>query len=129
MEMVRVSKDRWNFELERSGRPITPIGGNMLDDQHPGQGTLFRNFDAKECNRRFGIMAELGLNCLRQAIGVNQVFDPKTGLKSEGMKNWDTFMGLAEKHGIYLMPVGGYLGGNDWFDMPILADSGKALGQ
>ncbi len=127
MEKVRVAKDRWNFELEGSGRFITPIGGNMLNDQHPGQGTLFQNFDAGECERRFGIMAELGLNCLRQAIGVNQVFDPKTGLKSRGMKNWDIFIGLAEKYGVYLMPVGGYLGGNDWFDMPILADSGKAL--
>ncbi|MFA6291499.1 MAG: hypothetical protein WC637_06935 [Victivallales bacterium] len=111
MEKVRVSKDRWNFELEGSGRFITPIGGNMLNDQHPGQGTLFQKFDAGECKRRLGIMAELGLNCLRQAIGVNQVFDSKTGLKSQGMKNWDTFIGLAEKYGIHLMPVGGYLGG------------------
>jgi hypothetical protein len=126
MKKVRVSSDRWNFETS-DGVFITPLGGNMLNDQHPGQGTLFQNFNADDCDRRFGIMAELGLNCVRQAIGVNEVFHPETGLKAEGMKNWDTFIGLAEKHGIYLMPVGGYIGGNDWFDVERLADSGRQL--
>ncbi len=126
MKPVRVSADRWNFETS-DGALITPLGGNMLNDQHPGQGTLFQHFDAADCDRRFGIMAELGLNCVRQAIGVNEVFDPATGLKAAGMKHWDTFIGLAEKHGIYLMPVGGYIGGNDWFDVERLADNGKSL--
>ena len=75
MKLVRVAADRWNFELAGTSECITPIGGNMLDDQHPGQGTLFQHFDAADCDRRFGLMAELGLNCLRQAIGVNEVFD------------------------------------------------------
>ena len=127
MEKVRVAKDRWNFELEGSGKFISPIGGNILNDEHPGQGTLFDHFDAADCDRRLGIMSDLGLNCLRQAIGVNHVFDPQTGLKAAGMKNWDIFISLAEKHGIYLMPVGGYLGGNDWFDVERLADSGRQL--
>lgn len=126
MKSIRVAADRWNFETSE-GVFITPIGGNILNDQHPGQGTLFQHFDAADCDRRFGIMAELGLNCVRQAIGVNEVFDTVTGLKAAGLKHWDQFIQLAEKHGIYLMPVGGYLGGNDWFDIPILADSGKAL--
>ena len=125
LKPVRVASDRWNFEA--GGAFISPLGGNILNDQHPGQGTLFQEFDAQDCDRRFGVMAGLGLNCLRQAIGVNEVFDPKTGLKATGLKNWDTFIGLAEKHGIYLMPVGGYLGGNDWFDAEKLADSGQAL--
>ncbi len=99
----------------------------MLNDQHPAQGTLFGHFDARDCDRRFGLMAELGLNCVRQAVGVNEVFDPTTGLKAEGLRNWDTFIGLAEKHGIYLMPVGGYVGGNDWFDVERLADHDRAL--
>jgi len=126
MKTVRVASDRWNFETS-AGAPITPLGGNILDDRHPGQGTLFQRFDAADCDRRLGLMAELGLNCLRQAIGVNQVFDPATGLKAEGMRNWDTFIGLAEKHGIYLMPVGGYIGGNDWFDAERMADNGRSL--
>lgn len=127
MKRVRVAADRWNFELEGGGGYVTPLGGNILNDQHPGQGTLFRKFDAADCDRRFGIVAELGLNCIRQPIGVSEVFDTKTGLKAAGLKNWDTFIGLAEKHGVYLMPVGGYLGGNDWFDVELLADSGRAL--
>lgn len=127
MKPVRVAADRWNFELAGTGEFITPLGGNMLNDQHPGEGTLFQNFNAADCDRRFGVMAEIGLNCLRQAIGVNEVFDPHTGLKAAGLKNWDTFIGLAEKHGIYLMPVGGYIGGNDWFDVEKLADDGRAL--
>jgi hypothetical protein len=127
MRRVRVAADRWNFELEGSGEFITPLGGNVLDDQHPGDGTLFQAFDAEDCDRRFGLMSELGLNCLRQPIGVNQVFDPAQGLLSDGLKKWDVFIGQAEKHGIYLMPVGGYLGGNDWFDVERLADSGRAL--
>ena len=127
MQHVRVAADRWNFQFAESGEYVSPIGGNMLNDEHPGQGTLFQHFDAADCDHRFGVMAELGLNCLRQAIGVNEVFDVKGGLKAAGMKNWDTFIRLAEKHGIYLMPVGGYLGGNDWFDVEILADSGKSL--
>jgi len=126
MRPVRVSVDRWNFETA-PGEFITPLGGNLLSDQHPIQGTLFDRFDAQECDRRLGLMADLGLNCLRQAIGVNRVFDPATGLKAEGLKNWDTFIGLAEKHGVYLMPVGGYIGGNDWFDIEMLADSGRPL--
>lgn len=125
MEKVRVAKDRWNFELEGSGRFISPIGGNILNDEHPGQGTLFDHFDAADCDRRLGIMADLGLNCLRQAIGVNRVFDPRTGLKADGMKHWDVFISLAEKHGIYLMPVGGYIGGNDWFVVKRLAEPGR----
>ena len=32
MEKVRVAKDRWNFELEGSGKFISPIGGNILND-------------------------------------------------------------------------------------------------
>jgi len=126
MKLVRVSSDHWNFETA-DGRFITPFGGNMLNDEHPGQGTLFQHFDEAECDRRFGVMAALGLNCVRQAIGVNQVFNPTTGLKAAGLKNWDTFIALAEKHGIYLMPVGGYIGGNDWFDVERLADSGRQL--
>lgn len=126
MKRVRVAPDRWNFEYEGGGY-VTPLGGNMLNDQHPGAGTLFADFNAAECDRRFGLMADLGLNCLRQAIGVNQVFHPEKGLLSEGLKNWDTFIGLAQKHGVYLMPVGGYVGGNDWFDAAILADNGKGL--
>ena len=127
MKRVRVAADHWNFELEGSGDFITPLGGNMLNDKHPAQGTLFQHFEAADCDCRFGLMADLGLNCLRQAIGVNEVFDPATGLKAQGLKNWDVFMDLAEKHGVYLMPVGGYLGGNDWFDAERLADSGRAL--
>ena len=99
----------------------------MLNDVHPADGQLFQHFDEKECDRRLGVMASVGLNCLRQAIGVNEVFDPATGLKAQGMKNWDTFITLAEKHGVYLMPVGGYIGSNDWFDAALLADSGKSL--
>ena len=127
MKRVRVAQDGWNFQLEGTGEPITPLGGNILNDQHPAQGTLFDAFDAADCDRRFGQMAELGLNCLRQAIGVNRVFDPEKGLKKQGLKNWDAFIGLAQKHGVYLMPVGGYVGGGDWFDVERLADSGKAL--
>src|SRR5687768_772057 len=126
MKPVRVAADRWNFETA-PGEYVVPLGGNMLDDQHPHQGTLFDRFDAADVDRRFGVMADLGLNCLRQAIGVNRVFDPLSGLKPDGLKNWDTFIGLAEKHGVYLMPVGGYIGGNDWFDVERLADQGKSL--
>jgi len=126
MKRVRVAADRWNFETA-PGEYITPLGGNILDDKHPGQGTLFRNFDAEDCDRRFRIMADLGLNCVRQAIGVNEVFDPQRGLKAAGMKHWDRFISLAEKHGVYLMPVGGYIGSNDWFDVEQLADDGRAL--
>ncbi len=123
---VRVAPDRWNF-ITAAGAYVSPIGGNMLNDQHPVQGTLFRNFNAADCERRLAAMQELGLNCLRQAIGVNEVFDPQAGLKPAGMKNWDTFIRLADKHGVYLMPVGGYVGGNDWFDIARLADNGRAL--
>lgn len=126
MQSVRVAADRWNFETA-PGQYISPIGGNILNDQHPDRGTLFQHFDAADCDRRLGLMASLGLNCLRQAIGVNEVFDPQSGLKAQGLKNWDTFIGLAEKHGIYLMPVGGYVGGGDWFDTFRLADNGKSL--
>ena len=125
MKPVRVAADRWNFEA--GGEYITPLGGNILDARHPSQGTLFDRFDRDDCDRRLGLMADLGLNCLRQAIGVNHAFDPATGLKAEGLKNWDTFISLAEKHQVYLMPVGGYVGGNDWFDVERLADSGRAL--
>jgi hypothetical protein len=128
MRGVRVAADRWNFELAGTGECITPIGGNMVDDRHPfHSGTPFQAFDATELDRRLGVMTGIGLNCLRQAIGVNEVFDPATGLKAAGLRNWDTFIGLCEKHGIYLMPVGGYVGGNDWFDVERLADSGRAL--
>ena len=127
MKHVRVAADRWNFELDGTGQYITPLGGNLLNDEHPGQGTLWSHFDAQDCDRRFGIMAGLGLNCLRQAIGVNQVFDAQGGLKAQGLRNWDTFIALAEKHGVYLMPVGGYIGGGDWFDIARLADSGRCL--
>ena len=126
MKPVRVAADRWNFETA-PGEYIVPLGGNILNHQHPAQGTLFDHFDKDDCDRRFGIMADIGLNCLRQAIGVNAVFDVATGLKHQGLKNWDTFIALAEKHGIYLMPVGGYIGGNDWFDVAKLADSGRSL--
>jgi len=126
MQRVRVAADRWNFELA-SGEIIVPLGGNILNDQHPAQGTLFDHFDAEDVDRRFAIMRDAGLNCVRQAIGVNRVFHPERGLIATGLKNWDTFITLAEKRGIYLMPVGGYIGGNDWFDVAGLADSGKAL--
>ena len=56
MNSVRVASDRWNFKLSGTGELITPLGGNILEDQHPGQGTLFLNFDAAVCDRRFGLM-------------------------------------------------------------------------
>ncbi len=127
MKLVRVAKDRWNFELDGTNTSITPFGGNVLDTTHPCQGTLFGNFNADDCDRRLGLMSELGLNCLRQPIGVNCVYDQKTGFKAQGLRSWETFISLAEKHGIYLMPVGGYIGGNDWFDVERLADSGRQL--
>jgi len=126
MKLVHVAVDGWNF-VDEGGNYVVPLGGNMLNDLHPGQGTLFQNFDAADVERRFKIMADNGLNVVRQAIGVNEVFDPKCGLKAEGIKNWDTFVSLAEKYNVYLMPVGGYLGSNDWFDCGRLADDGKAL--
>jgi hypothetical protein len=129
MKRVHVAPDRWNFMCEGSGEFISPIGGNMLGDIHPVHGTLFDDFDADECDRRLGLMAEAGLNCLRQAIGCNRVFHPDRGLLAEGMRNWDTFISLAEKHGVYLMPVGGYIGGGDWFDIARLADSERALAE
>jgi hypothetical protein len=128
MKPVRVAADRWNFETA-PGEYISPIGGNVLNDQHPVTGTLFDAFDADDVDRRLGAMAGVGLNCLRQPIGVNTVFDPATGLKADGLRNWDTFIGLCEKHGVYLMPVGGYVGGNDWFDVEKLADHGRSLDQ
>jgi hypothetical protein len=68
MKAVRISRDRWNFETA-DGALITPLGGNMLNDQHPGQGTLFQKFDAADCDRRFGIMADLcGANTSLSAI-------------------------------------------------------------
>ncbi|MGI6496041.1 MAG: beta-galactosidase [Kiritimatiellia bacterium] len=127
MRNVRVAADRWNFELEGTGESITPVGGNMLSPGHPVDGTLFDRFDAADCERRFALLEAHGYNCVRQAIGVNRVFDPATGLKAEGLRNWDTFIALAEKHGVYLMPVGGYVGGNDWFDVEKLADNGRSL--
>lgn len=42
MKHVRVAADRWNFELVGSGAYISLSGGNMLNDEHPVQGTLFR---------------------------------------------------------------------------------------
>ena len=127
MKLIRVSRDGWNFEFDGTNETVTPVGGNVLNTVHPCQGTLFDNFDAHDCDRRLGLMADLGLNCLRQPIGVNRVFDPGSGLKPDGLRNWDTFISLAEKRGIYLMPVGGYIGGNDWFDVERLADSGRQL--
>lgn len=127
LKAVHVSSDRWNFQTIPDGAPISPIGGNILNEEHPGVGTLFTHFDEQEIDFRLGRMAEIGLNCLRQALGINQVYHPDTGLKAEGMKNWDRLLELADKHGIYLMPVGGYIGGNDWFEVEMLSDSGKQL--
>jgi len=126
MKLIHVAADRWNFQDE-DGTFYFPIGGNMLNDEHPGAGTLFDHFDADDCERRFAVMQEWGLNNLRQAIGVNHVFDAKTGLKAEGMRNWQTFIGLAEKCGVRLQPVGGYPGSNDWFDNNQVADDGESL--
>ncbi|MCL2701815.1 MAG: beta-galactosidase [Phycisphaerae bacterium] len=127
MQRIRVASDRWNFQHE-DGRYFVPLGGNMINEQHPFySGTIFDRFDAAACDRWLGLMASVGLNCLRQAIGVDRVFDAATGAKAAGLAHWDTFLSLCEKHGIYVMPVGGYLGGNDWFDSPMLADSGKPL--
>jgi len=75
MEPVRVAPERWNFQKVDRGEPISSIGGNRLDDQHPARGTLFQGFDVSDCERRSAAMAEVGLNSLRQAIGVNAVFE------------------------------------------------------
>lgn len=127
MQSVRVAADRWNFEQAETGEPIVPLGGNVLNDEHPSDGTLWRHFDPDDCERRLAAMAGIGLNCLRHPIGVNEVFDANTGLKAEGLKHWDQFITLCEKYGIYLMPVGGYLGSNDWFDAEQLSDPGRPL--
>lgn len=37
MKRVKVAADRWNFEME-DGRLITPLGGNILNDQPPRPG-------------------------------------------------------------------------------------------
>ena len=127
MKLVRVAADRWNFETG-PGEYVSPIGGNVLDDQHPAQGTMWDRFDAADADRRLGLMADIGLNCLRLPLGVNHVYDPATRtLRAQGLRHWDAFIALAERRGDYLMPVGGYIGGNDWFDVARLADSGEQL--
>jgi hypothetical protein len=130
LKPIRVAADRWNFQTPE-GEYVVPVGGNVLTPQHPSEGTLFDRFDAHDVDRRLAVMADSGLNCLRQPIGVNQVFRPdgKGGgeLRADGMRNWDTFIECAQRRGIYLMPVVGYIGSNDWFDPAVLADSGRAL--
>jgi len=126
MKLVHVATDGWNF-VDEAGEFITPLGGNMLDNVHPAKGTLFQNFNKEKIEYRFKVMSDNGLNTVRQAIGINEVFDIKKGLKNEGLKNWDTFLTLAEKYNVYIMAVGGYLGSNDWFDSARLADDGEAL--
>ncbi|MHB0934807.1 MAG: beta-galactosidase [Armatimonadota bacterium] len=126
MKLIHVAPDRWNFEDE-DGVFFTPFGANVLTPQHPVQGTLFDHFDADDVERRFAAMQAFGLNTLRQPIGVNTVFDPRTGLKVEGMRHWHRFMELAEQCDVRLIPVGGYLGSNDWFDAAQLADDGQPL--
>ena len=71
MKRVRVAADRWNFETS-DGAFITPLGGNILNDQHPGRG-----------------------RCLTTSTRPTA--------------------------------IGGYIGGNDWFDVERLADSGRQL--
>ena len=126
MKLLRVAADHWNF-IDEDGLFFTPFGGNVLNDVHPGQGTLFDCFDADDVERRFAVMQEYGLNMLRQPIGVNHLFDIRSGLKADGMRQWQTFIALAERYGVRLMPVGGYLGSNDWFDAEQLADDGTGL--
>jgi len=126
MKLIHVATDGWNFQ-EEGGSFFTPFGGNILNDVHPGQGTLFDHFVADDVERRFAAMQTFGLNTLRQPIGVNHVYDAGTGLKAEGMRNWTCFISLAEQYGVRVMPVGGYLGSNDWFDAELLADDGKPL--
>lgn len=126
MQLIRVATDGWNF-VEEGGGYFTPFGGNILNDIHPAQGTLFDHFDADDVERRFAAMQAFGLNMVRQPIGVNHVFDAQSGLKAEGMRHWRRFIELAEQYGVRLMPVGGYLGSNDWFDAELLADDGKPL--
>lgn len=126
MKLLRVAADQWNF-IDEDGNYFTPFGANVLNDVHPASGTLFENFDSNDVERRFAAMQEYGLNMLRQPMGVNQLYDTKIGLKSPGIKNFHRFLQLAEFYGIRLMPVGGYLGSNDWFDVEQLADDGAAL--
>ena len=109
MNIIRVATDGWNFE-EEGGGFFTPFGGNVLNDIHPAQGTLFEHFDADDVERRFAAMQAFGLNVLRQPLGINQVFDARQGLKAEGMRHWQRFIALAEQYGVRVMPVGGYLG-------------------
>lgn len=126
MHLIHVAPDGWNF-LDEAGQYFTPFGGNILNDEHPGDGVLFSHFDADDVERRFARMQEYGLNCLRQPLGVNQVYRAGEGLLAEGMRNWHTFISLAERYGVRLMPVGGYPGSNDWFDRQQLADDGASL--
>ncbi len=126
MNIIRVATDGWNFQ-EEGGGFFTPFGGNVLNDVHPAQGTLFDHFDAEDVERRFAAMQAFGLNVLRQPLGINHVFDAQHGLKAEGMRHWQRFIALAAQYGVRVMPVGGYLGSNDWFDAELLADDGKPL--
>jgi hypothetical protein len=126
MRLIHVAPDRWNFQ-EDGGAFFTPFGGNILNDVHPVHGTLFDHFDAEDCTRRFAAMQACGLNVLRQPIGVNHVYAPGQGLLAEGMRQWEAFLTLAAAHGVRVMPVGGYLGSNDWFDGAQLADDGQPL--
>lgn len=126
MQLIHVAPDRWNF-IEDGGGYFLPLGGNVLNDQHPAQGTLFDHFDADDVERRLAAMQAIGLNVLRQPIGVNHVFTPFTGLLAEGMRHWERFLALAEQYGVRVMPVGGYVGSNDWFDAALLADDGRPL--
>jgi len=126
MHLLRVATDQWNFEDEH-GQYFTPFGGNVLNDLHPAQGTLFARFDVDDVERRFAAMQAYGVNTLRQPIGVNHVFASTTGLKAEGMRNWERFLELAVHYDVRLMPVGGYLGSNDWFDGELLVDDGQPL--
>ncbi len=71
MQHVRVAADHWNFERVGTGKFITPVGANVLNDQHPATGTLFDRFDREDCDRRLGGMAAIGF----YNIHLHELFD------------------------------------------------------
>jgi hypothetical protein len=96
--------------FERDGKPFVPFGTNYFE---PGRGwngwpppVWWRHFDRERTRRHFGMLAELGANCVRVFTSWEAFMDGPDRMHATGLDQFGALLALGEEFGILIHPAG-----------------------
>lgn len=123
---IHVAPDGTGFAL--GDKPWRPFGCNYFDPHVGWAPKLWQQFDEAKVEEHFRVMESLGVNVVRVFLTGASFFSDPPNLDPQGLKQFDTMLAIARRHGIRVHPTGPdhWEGRPAWAVADIFADP-KAL--